>query len=78
MMESDCASHGLVCLQEPVLYLFMAQSVKKSFVLHLEVSVYESLGCTYTCAFVLHIEDVCLQEPINGAHVGVYLQELLW
>jgi hypothetical protein len=35
-----CAAPGPVCLQEPVLYLRM--SVYKSFVLHLDVSVYKS------------------------------------
>jgi hypothetical protein len=52
-----CAAPGSVCLQEPVLHLYVqCTNCTCAFVLPLKVSVYKRLVSAHTCAFLLALE----------------------
>jgi hypothetical protein len=56
-LTATCAAPGSVCLQEPVLHLYVqCTNCPCAFVLPLKVSVYKRLCCTRTCAFMPALE----------------------
>jgi hypothetical protein len=76
-----------VCLQEPVLHLYVrvyaapegclskracVAFVRARLCCTWRVSVYKSLCCICTCAFVLHPKGVCLKEPVRHLYMCVF------
>ncbi len=73
--SSLCCTYRCVCLQEPVLHLYV--SVFNGIVKHLDVSVYKSLGCTCTCVFCAAPGPAYLLEPVLHCICTVFtVQEL--
>jgi hypothetical protein len=54
-LQELCAAPERVCLQEPVLYLCVCLSTR-AFVLHLDLFVYNSLGCS--ASFRVFLQDL--------------------
>jgi hypothetical protein len=69
LFYNSCAVPGRAFLQEPLLHLCM--SVYRSFLLHLDVSVYKILCYHYVCpstrAFMLHL-DVSVYKILSSPH----------